>query len=224
MGNLKKTKRRIKYKNVLLVLALIFIFIYTILYTIDFKLRNIYVLNHNVLNDQYIIDLAGINNYPSVLKISSKSIKKKLESDTLINKAKIYKKGLFDLYIDIEENKPLFYYSSESSTVLLDKSKVNEKYNVLNVINYIPDTIYDKFVDCISALDESVINKISEIKYDPNEVDEERFLITMSDGNYVYINIRNFKSMNDYIDIVSKFNNINGILYLDSGEYFEKIK
>ena len=34
---------------------------------------------------------------------------------------------------------------------------------------------------------------ISEIKYDPNSVDVERFLFTMTDGNYVYITLERFE-------------------------------
>ena len=73
----------------------------------------------------------------------------------------------------------------------------------------------------MSSLDYDTIKRISEIKYDPNEVDEERFLLTMSDGNYVYLTLEKFEVINNYVDIIKTFNNKKGILYLDSGEYFK---
>ena len=63
--------------------------------------------------------------------------------------------------------------------------------------------------------------KISEIKYDPNDIDKERFYLTMNDGNYVYLTLNKFNKINSYLEIVKSFNDTKGILYLDSGEYFE---
>jgi hypothetical protein len=73
-------------------------------------------------------------------------------------------------------------------------------------------------------VDDNIINHISEIKYDPNEVDEGRFLLTMTDGNYVYLSINKFDSINSYITIMKKFQDKRGILYLDSGEYFKVLE
>ena len=61
---------------------------------------------------------------------------------------------------------------------------------------------------------------MSEIEYKPNDVDQERFLIFMNDGNYVYINIKKFQNLNKYLDMLKSFDDKKGILYLDSGEYF----
>ena len=63
---------------------------------------------------------------------------------------------------------------------------------------------------------------ISEIKYDPNNIDKERFLITMNDGNYVYVTLYKITAINEYLKILSKVNK-KGILYLDSGNFFEEI-
>ena len=72
--------------------------------------------------------------------------------------------------------------------------------------------------------DYEIVKRMSEIKYDPNEVDDERFLITMNDGNYVYLTLNKFNKINHYIEIIKEFNNKKGILYLDSGEYFKVIE
>ena len=70
-------------------------------------------------------------------------------------------------------------------------------------------------------VDYDIVKRISEIKYDPNEVDEGRFFLTMNDGNRVYLTLNKFTKIDNYLDIIKEFDNKKGILYLDSGEYFE---
>lgn len=70
-------------------------------------------------------------------------------------------------------------------------------------------------------VDIDILKRISEIEYNPNNVDSERFLLTMNDNNYVYLTLYKFESINSYIDIVKNLENKKGILYLDSGEYFK---
>ena len=101
--------------------------------------------------------------------------------------------------------------------------KINKKYNVPIVVNYIPDTILEKFRKALAKVDDDNLPKISEIKYDPN-IDDERFLLTMTDGNYVYINIKKFELINNYLTIISNFKDKKGILYLDSGSHFEVLQ
>ena len=66
-----------------------------------------------------------------------------------------------------------------------------------------------------------ILSRISEIEYKPNDVDTNRFLLSMQDGNYVYLTLSKFKNINNYIEIVRKNKKKKGILYLDSGEYFK---
>ena len=42
----------------------------------------------------------------------------------------------------------------------------------------------------------------------------------MNDGNYVYVTMSKFSSINKYLDIVKTLDSKNGILYLDYGNYF----
>ena len=43
----------------------------------------------------------------------------------------------------------------------------------------------------------------------------------MNDGNEVYITSKRTNLLNKYLEIVTKLDNKKGILYLDSGNYFE---
>lgn len=213
-----KKKRRIKVIPVLILFLIVFLFI---LFIGSIKISNIYISNNNYFSDQEIIDLALISDYPSVISNQPWIIKKRLENNNLILSAKVYLKGFSKIYIDIKENKPLFYNSSILKTILLDGSEIDNYYKSATLINYVPDTIYPSFVTSMQKIDEEVLDRISEIKYDPNDVDEERFLFIMNDGNYVYVTLSKIDGINNYIDIIKNFNSKKGILYLDSGEYFK---
>lgn len=220
--NIKKVKKRkIRFGRIFLVLIILFLLFYLLANIFKFPIKNIYIKGNNILSDQEIIEIAQIENYPSIFSKSSNEMKKRLEKNIYIKKAKITKKYLREVHITIEDNYPLFYDSDKKKTILLNKKKTTEKLNAPLLINYVPDTIYNLFLEKMSSLDYDTIKRISEIKYDPNEVDEERFLLTMSDGNYVYLTLEKFEVIDNYVDIIKTFNNKKGILYLDSGEYFK---
>ena len=217
----KRKRRRIRFGRVFLVLIILALFIYLLINLLKFPIKNIYVTGNHILKDQEIIEIAGIENYPSIFTPTSGVMKKRLEKNIFIKKATIKKRWLKEVEIKIEDNYPLFYDSDKKKTILLNKKKTDLEVNAPILINYVPDTIYNLFVSKMQTLDYEIITRMSDIKYDPNEVDEERFLISMNDGNYVYLTLEKFEVINNYVDIIKTFNNKKGILYLDSGEYFK---
>lgn len=222
-NNKVKKKVKIRYGAIIVFLLLLYLIYYFLNSLINLRITNVYVLNNHYLSSQEVIELAGLNDYPSTIKNNSSKIKKSLEKNIYINKASVVKKKLTKVYIEIEENYPIFFNDSLKKTVLKDSNMVSEEFIVPVLINYVPDTIYDQFIKSMADINQGVLLKISEIKYDPNEVDEGRFLITMNDGNYVYLTLKKFGSINSYLDIVVNFKGKKGILYLDSGSYFEII-
>ena len=212
---------KIKYGRLFLAVIILSLLIYLIATYVNFPIKNIFIYNNTILTDQEIIDIAGISDYPSIIGTKNITIKKRLEKNAYIKKAKVTKKKLKEVHITIEENYPLFYDVSSQKTVLKDKKTTKDKLNITNLVNYVPDTIYDDFIECMTKVDRDILNRISEIKYDPNSVDEERFLLTMNDGNYVYLTLIYFEKINNYVEILKNFENQKGILYLDSGEYFQ---
>lgn len=217
----QKKRFRIKFGIIFLFLLILFLIGLLIFYITEIKITNIYISGNSYLKDQEIIELAQIQNYPSTLKNSSSKLEKELEKNIYIKSAKVHKKLFTQVFITIEENRPLFYNLSITKTVLLNKETTNDKFNVPTLINNIPTSMYDKFIKKIGALDINILNKISEIKYEPDEVDDERFLFSMTDSNYVYLTLKSIEKINDYNNIVKQFDNKKGILYLNSGGYFE---
>jgi len=217
-------KRRIRFDRILIFLFVVLLIISGFIFLFNLKISNIYVINNNLLKDQIIIEMAGIEDYPSSIKNPSFLIENKLKENILIKDVKVYKKKFTKVYIEIVENEPLFYYEHTGKIILEDGSEFSNIYSVPTVINYITDVYYDEFIKEMSNLDKNILNMISEIKFYPNEVDDNRFLLTMSDGNLIYVNIATFNKLNKYLSIKESLPNKNGILYLDYGNNFEIIK
>ena len=198
---MNKKNKKINIKNVIkfiLILSILFVLIFFIT---KLKITNIYIKGNTYYSDQEIIDIASLRDYPNTFIYNTLVIKHKLEKDLYISNAKVSKKGLTKVYIEVEETYPLFYNESSNLTVMSNLS-VNNNVVYPTLINYVPDTIYLEFIESMKKIDKDILNRISEIKYDPNDVDDRRFLLTMNDGNYVYININRFNHLNMYQKLI----------------------
>ncbi len=216
-----KKKRKILYGRIFLALVILFVIIYMFIMLIPQKIQTIHISGNEFLTDQEVLELAELEDYPSTFAHYSYKIEKDLESSNLITKATVKKKWLYEVSIHIEENRPLFYDSTKKKTVLESGETTNRSFDVPVLINYTPDKIYKKLITKMHDLDTDIIRRISEMQYDPNDVDPNRFLFTMNDGNYVYLTANQLNNLNSYVTIISKFEGKKGILYLDSGEYFQ---
>ena len=124
--------------------------------------------------------------------------------------------------------KILFYNWSNKKIVLSSGKEIdyNKEYlGIPTLINYVPDEIYEEFINKLNLIDRETISLVSEIEYSPSTVndkviDDKRFLFRMNDGNTVYINTINIEKFNNYLEIyeviVNKNGNVTGCLYLDS--------
>ncbi len=222
MGKSKNRKRKLNKKRLFIVLILFFLLSFIIVKVFNSNIKNIYIKGNELLTDQEIIDIAGIEDYPTSINNLSVTLESRLEKNQYILEADVTKSNLTSkITIEVKENYPLFYYQTENKTILYNKDKVTEKFTTPTVINQIPNTVYDKFLKAMKKVKKNILYRMSEIEYSPNEVDEERFFILMNDGNYVYLTLDKFLAINKYIDMVKSFDNKKGILYLDSGEYFD---
>ena len=219
----KKGKRKLKKKAIIIFLIILLILVSLTAIFMNMHITNIYVKNNYYLSDEEIIEIAKLKDYPTIIDANTLSIKTKLEKNLYIRKAKVYKKGFFNqVYIEVYENYPLFYYHDK--TYLYNLKTTNDSHIVPIVTNDIPDDIYNDFINALRGVDLDILERISEIKYDSNGIDNERFYLTMNDGIYVYLTLSKFDKINDYDEIVSTLGDKKGILYLDSGEYFEIFK
>ena len=225
----KKVRKKRRWLRILFLLFLLFVFIGFIVmflgaYVFDTRVRTVIIHNNTIYNDQQILEMADLIDYPNFFLTNTSKIKKDLEKDDFINDVKIKRDTKLRLHVYIEEEKPLFI-REDTNKIVFDKNKeINNDGKYLDVpylINYVPNTKYDSFIEKIKQIDYDLLKKISQIKYDPSKYDEDRFLLYMNDSNRVYVNLPKFKAFNKYDEMVTKFEGKTGTLYLDSGNYFE---
>ena len=219
-------KRKLRVFRLLLVLLILGFFALSIYFVINDKIKNIIIDDTKYLNDDYIIDLAGIKNYPSYWLTSTKKIEKQLENNIYIKNAEVKRKFYNVLVIKIEENQPLFMYEGDKNIVFENKEKVQleeeiDLFRIPRLMNYVPDNKYDSLIKGIKKIDKDILGKVSEMTYTPNEYDKDRFLLYMDDGNSVYLTLTKFKMLNYYNKVLTQLEGKKGILYLDNGNHFQ---
>ncbi len=220
----KKTK--VKLVNLLLVLLVLTGLFFAVYLALQIRVQNIIVKNTNYLNDDYVLELSGLKNYPKFFLTNNFKVDKKLRSSKYIKKGKLSRRFPFTFVLDIEENKPLFYNMNTSKYILSDGTGVKDEaishnFRVPRLLNYVPDKKYAKFIKGMNRVDEAILVKISDIEYQPNDYDKDRFLLYMDDGNMVYLTLTKFKMINHYNEVLKQLENHKGILYLDNGNHFQ---
>ena len=219
-------KRKIKPFSFLIVLLILGGLIFMVYGYLDTSIKNIIITGNKSLNDDYIIEIAGIKNYPSFYLTSTYKIRKKLIKDKYIKDAKVDRKFYHVFEIKVKENKALFINNTKNKIVYEDETeipidKVNNTYNIPRIMNYVPDDKYKTFIKKMATINDDILVKISDIEYKPNDLDKDRFLLYMDDGNVVYLTLTKFKMINYYNKVLSQLENKKGILYLDNGNHFQ---
>ena len=221
----KKVKRRkFNIKKFGLFIFFLLCIIIGIYYLLKMPIKNIIISGTYYLSDELIIEASGIENYPSFTKTTKTSLEKKLKTIDIIKDVQIHKKWGGILEIEVTEKKILFVERSTGKYILEDKTEEDLTYQINGIptlINFVVDDIKDKLIEKLSEVDYEVITKISEIEYSPTTYDEERFILYMNDENTVYITLNKIDEFKKYIEIKKQLEGKKGILYLDSGNYFE---
>lgn len=219
----RKKIKIIPFLIVLLVIAGLSFGVYEVL---NARILNVIIKNGEYLNDDYVIDLAGIKDYPSFYLTNTISMRKKVEKSPYIIQAKIKRKFYHVLEIDLDVNHPLFINNSTNMVVFENEKTVAtssevDLFRVPRLINYVPDDKYQSFIKGMAKIDKGILGKISDIEYTPNDYDKDRFLLYMDDGNMVYLTLTKFKQINYYNEVLGQLEGRKGILYLDSGNHFQ---
>lgn len=218
---MKKKKKKIKLKGFLIIIIVLGIISYLVYFFLNRPIKNIYVTGNKLLKEQEIIDYLNLSYYPKLYQISPQNIKQKLLENSLINNVNVTRNIFGKLYIDIQENRILL--EEKDGNYVLSNGKITDYQEDIIVplmINDVDSKIRDKFINKMNLIDQDILIRISEIKYDPIELDEERFLLYMTDGNYVYITLSKIDLINSYNEILPTLEEKKGILYLDSGNHF----
>lgn len=223
MATYKKVKRKLNIKAFILLLLILYLIVMLFYTFFTMPIKNIYILNTKLLKDYDVIKVAGIKDYPSIFKTSSKKMESNIATLDLVNKVSVQKKLNGTLLIKIEEAKPLFYNRNTEKVVLSNNREVDSQkyFGLPTLINYVPSDLLKDFISAFAEIDADIIAMINEIEYSPdiaNEVviDNNRFLLRMNDTNNVYVNVINMKRLNDYKNVLMTIGDKRGTLYLDS--------
>ena len=219
---MKKEKAKFNFKKIIIIFIIIVFVVLAFLYYRSLRVKTIYVIGNNLIKESDILDKTNLLSYPHLYEVNESDIKNNLKDNILINSIKVTKSLSGKVTIFIEENKVL-YQNNEGNYVLSNKEEIYLDKAPLGIPTLINDCtdVKDKFVTKFLLIDKDIVKHISEIEYKPTDLDKERFMFYMIDGNYVYITLSKISLINSYNEIYPTLENKKGILYLDSGNHFE---
>lgn len=220
--------KRFSIARLLVLILIIYIVVCFFLFIYKQPVRHYEIKGNNLIKDVDIIRMLDLEDYPSFISINTRSLKKKLESNSLILKAKVSYDFNFKIIIEIEENSPVFLIKSENKICLANGEKIDVRNDIIGIpvlLNSTPENIQKVLADNLAKVESGILYQISEIEYKPSYnkdqkvIDENRFLLSMNDNNLVYITSKKAYMLNSYLDIIAtKKITGNGILYLDGDE------
>ncbi len=215
-------KRKVKLKSFLILLLLLAIIGFSLYMYSNMRVRNIYVTGNNYVKESELLNSTKLIDYPKLSEVSVKNITKELLNNPWVKDVHVHKSLLGKITIEIKENKPL-YYNLAGNIVLSNGAIIEDDLKLLLPYqkNEIRTDIYEKFLKAFINVNQDILVKISEIEYKASELDNERFLLYMIDGNYVYITLSKINLLNSYNEIYPTLEGKKGILHLDSGNHFE---
>ncbi len=220
----KKVKRKhLNIARTLVLLLFLYLIICLCLYVYKEPVQHIHITGSNLVSDAEVIEIAGLKNYPSFVSVRPHKMAKKIATLPLIREAQVSYGWDFTINIELTDNTPLFLVKNTNQVCLADGTLLDtpsEFYGLPTLLNQTPDKIMKNFAAAFDEVDAGIRYLVSEIQYTPSYssdnkvIDENRFLLTMSDNNTIYITTKKLNLMNKYLDIIAS-SNISGTLYLD---------
>ncbi len=225
---MKKKKKKLNKKRTLVFILFIYIICYFLYDLVNSPIKHYEINGNNLVKDSDILKVSNLKDYPSIMKYTSNTIKKKIKSIELINDVKVRKWFGHKVIINVEENKVLFYYKDIDKIVLSNGNIINNKYSDLVgipiMINDIDKDVYNMFISGFSKINDNIIYEINNIEYYPqydvdgNVISKDRFKIVMNDGNTIIVNSKSVDVLNKYNDIYASLNDKKGTINLDSNK------
>ena len=222
MNKKRRKRKKLKIKSVLLFLFFLSVIVGTVYLLTLIKVRSFYVSNNQYLTDEEVLKELKLNKKSSFLLTNEIMEKGIIKKSKFIKDIDIKRTLDLEFKIKVTEYNLLFYDKNDNKTVIENGEKIDYLDNRIPVlINEISDdSVYKNLVKKMNKVDKNTKEMISEITYSPNGIDKERFLLSMNDGNYVYVTLTKLSKINEYRSIINSVENKKGILYLDYGNYF----
>ena len=208
------SKRKVKILNIpriIVFLLMIYIVVSLGIFIFNEKVHHYEISGIEYYKEIDIIRKLDLQDYPSFVSINANSLKEKLEDDPLIKSAKVSYRWNFTIKIEVEENTPIMVIKSSNNVILKNGDQIpyDESFGSLPMLlNNTPTESLTMLADSLSKVDRGVLYMISEITYTPYNssnviLDNNRFLLSMSDENQVYINAKNCDWLNEYLNVIA---------------------
>lgn len=219
---MKKKKKKILRVKKLKIILIIIILIVIFFALTKIPVRTFYVINSDYMSEEEVLKELKLDKNSSFLLTNHIFLNNTIKNNKLIKEVRFSRNFSLEVFLDVSLYRKLFYNEITKKVILENGNEIDSDIDNLPVlINKIEDKkMYDLFVSKMSKIDNETLSIISEISYTPNEIDKERFLFSMNDGNYVYVTLTKIKNINEYNNIIDSVENKKGILYLDYGNYF----
>lgn len=190
-------KERRQRRSLLIAIAIVLFAIY--LLSPLSKINSIKISGNDRYDDVKIKEIANLDVNQFTFIKPAFLIDRALEKTNLFEKVEVTKSTFGDVDIIVKENRLLFYTEEDKKIVFYDQkgNRLTFDKNVesrfkgivpeLIVNKNLSQEIKDKLIDKLQQLDSSVLNEISQIKYEPTTYDKEFFNFIMTGKKEIYI-------------------------------------
>lgn len=228
MDKKRKSKhRKLRIKLLCQLLISIILIASFCMYIFNLRIKNIYITGTDKIKDITIIDATNIRDYPKIFLLNKKKMQEQIKSIPLVEDVKIKRNIFGKLTINIKEEKIIFFYKYNNKFITNNGNSIdnnNDFYGYPTLINFTPDTIFEKLVNGLNKIDYNIILMINDIEYTPYKtntgetIDNNHFTLTMNDQNTVMIDTTNIKNLNLYNTIIASpdMDKEKGVIYLDT--------
>lgn len=235
MPKLKEQRRQKANRRLIFFLSIFFFLIMIIIYFESplSHVRSIEVIGNETVPKELIIEKSGISQQTNLWTISEETVVANIKELDQVQSVQLKRKFPNDVEITIEEYRRIAYLFSEGKYYpiietgkFLDELSRNEyPVDAPILINWEEGDVIEELAFELTKLPNGILNRISEIYYEPVEHDPYQILLYMNDGNKVYSTVRDFSSrISSYPSIVSELDpNKKGIIHMRMTPYFEEI-
>lgn len=231
---LREERRRKANRRLIFFLSLFFLLILLIIYAQSplSYVRSIEISGNQYVHDDLIIETSRITERTNLWEINKEeTIRHILQLDE-IRHANLKRKFPNSVEIIVSEYDRIAYLANEGAYYpiaengkILDKVPLNKYQNDAPIlINFEQGIIVEEFASELKNVPNGIMNRISEIYYEPTSSDPNRVILYMNDGNIVYSTVRNFaERISAYPIIAQEIDpNKKGIIHMRMTPYFEE--
>lgn len=232
-----KQARKKKANRRLIFYLFIFFFLVTIIVYLQTPLsdiKNISIHGNNLLEEEEILEMSGLEISQNIWAINKRKIKKRLDKHPLVKEVSITRQLPWEITVNLTEyqhigyikKKKSFYPILSDGTVIMEKENTHIRGDAPLLINFKEKKYLEEMTQELSQLPVAIAHLISEVHWKPSEKNKNKIILYMNDGYTVSATIRDFsKRMELYPSIVSQIEEgKQGIIHIGVGTYFEEYK